>query len=61
MQNQNILLGRIEPNKYLTEKDAQLEASKVEDGRRRDWQENQQFNLFSEELVGGREAFDSAR
>lgn len=33
-QNQNILLGRIEQNKYMTEKDAELEALKADEGKR---------------------------
>ena len=39
MQNQNILLGRIEPNKYMTEKDQMHEATKMDEEKRRQWRE----------------------
>ena len=34
-QNQNILLGRIEQNKYVTEKDTELEALKMDEAKRK--------------------------
>ena len=34
-QNQNILLGRIEKNKYVTERDTAMEAEKLDEGKRR--------------------------
>ena len=51
MQNQNILLGRIEPNKYMTEKDAQHEADKLDELNRKKWREQQNYhNLAEDEL-----------
>ena len=34
-ENQNILLGRLEQNKYVTERDTELEAIKQDEGNRR--------------------------
>jgi len=41
----------------MTERDAELESSKAEEGKRREWKEKQHYNLFSEELVG-QETYD---
>jgi len=37
--NQNILQTRIEQNKYMTEKDADLEAYKADESKRKQWRE----------------------
>lgn len=36
----------------MTEKDAQQEAIKGDEGKRRQWLEQQNYQLFSEDLVG---------
>ena len=50
-QNQNILLGRIEKNKYVTERDTVMEAQKLDEGKRRQRLEKVNYQLFSEELL----------
>ena len=52
-QNQTALLGRIEQNKYITEKDSELEAVKLDEGKRRQRLEQVNYKLFSEDLVNG--------
>lgn len=36
----------------MTEKDAQLEATKGDEGKRRQWLEQQNYQLFSDDMVG---------
>lgn len=46
VHNQNLLLGRIEPNKYMTEKDHEVEVTKLDELKRQQWLEQQNYNLF---------------
>ena len=45
------MLGRIEQNKYVTERDTETEAIKMDEGKRRQRLEQANFQLFSEELL----------
>ena len=50
-QHQNILLGRIENNKYVTDKDEEIEAVKMDESKRRQRLENVNYQLFQEDLI----------
>ena len=52
MQQQNVLLNRLDQNKYMTEKDAQQEALKEDESKRRQWLEQQNYQLFSDGIIG---------
>ena len=50
-QNQNILLGRLEGNKFVTQQDDRNDAVRQDESKRRDRLEEVNYKLFSEELV----------
>ena len=41
-----MLLGRIEQNKYVTDKDEEIDAAKLDESKRRQRLENVNFQLF---------------
>ena len=46
-----MLLGRIENNKYVTDKDEEIEAVKIDESKRRQRLENVNYQLFQEDLI----------
>ena len=45
------MLGRIEKNKYITQRDTEMEAVEKDEGKRRQRLEKVNYQLFSEELL----------
>jgi len=45
------LLGRIEQNKYMTDKDAEQESRKHEEGQKRKWREQVDYQMFPDDLL----------